>query len=164
MFDTHNVLFGESVDAPPLHVFCETHQHALLTACRVLMGPTGTALVQNLVERLSREPVPSRSTWRLIEQIQSVLTLRFAHLADLPPLDAIAEDDPVWADIFHLANDLHSAISATRDEIKINRQPRIEHRQRRHIKTGKLSETTVAIPIKTAPAERTMLSVSEARQ
>lgn len=164
MFDATEVIYVDNVDVPPFHFFIEIHCDTLATACGVLMGAAGETLVRSLVERLSREPVPSRSTWRLVSQIPSLLTLRFVQQVNRQALDKIAADDPIWAELLQLANDMHAAIAATNDEIKINRRPCVEHRRPRHSKAGKLSEKTDSGCFGTAPSERTIPSVSEANR
>jgi len=125
MLDTINYTqSGYISDGPPLHSFVEGHRDALRHAGELLLGYVGRTLIDNLLDRLERETVPSRATWRLLEQVRDMLTLRHVHDPTRPECGFFANIDPASPEVEQLClltDGLAAAMRATRgcEEVRV---------------------------------------------
>ncbi len=92
-----------------LHEFVETHGDALRSAALLLSGRPGPRLVDDLAERLTREPIPGRKTLQAAGRLLALLSLENVHddegleaglFAQLDPAEPYVEEICVLTDGF----------------------------------------------------------------
>ncbi|TCM76378.1 hypothetical protein [Rhodovulum steppense] len=92
-----------------LHEFVETHGDALRCAALLLSGRPGPRLVDDLAERLTREPIPGRKTLQAAGRLLALLSLENVHddegveagvFARLDPAEPYVEEICVLTDGF----------------------------------------------------------------
>ncbi|MGK7295357.1 MAG: hypothetical protein ACNS61_05915 [Candidatus Wenzhouxiangella sp. M2_3B_020] len=113
---TTHIFTRRTAAATPLHVFVEDHKQPLWHAARLLGGYDAAKLVNDLAERLTREPAPASRTLRLARSLRALLRLKNVHDPDRVEAGffaCIAPTDPAVDEICLLSDELDEALEAT---------------------------------------------------